>query len=1029
MGFLLASGLVCDTMGQEYQVRSWSKDDGLISSAISALAETREGYLWIGTPEGALLRFDGVRFTNMESMEGLEALRPPVRQLFEDSEGALWIASGSQLYRLHRGFATLEWAHSGQETVDGILSADAERLVFRLDDGRLLIGVQEANGSRKWEVIDPPFRSHLNFHCRDGRGAIWYLRADGKLGRWLDGRFSEIPALDGLAGTRINVLMAGLDQRIWIGTDRELAVWDGAKFAAVPLPGGEAALDVSRVVFASDGALWVYANKRLRRFDGKRWGAEARLAGEDDPRKLPKNVQPDAEGGFWIPPHDETGLVHVCRDGTVELVTVADGLPSPDMPMILSDRQHNIWVASRHRASLARVRKSLFQTIGKPEGLLDPELTSVCQDGQGGIFMGTHGNSVARWHEGVCTNFTVPELGGFGDSPVVSADALGRVWIAGETQGILVFENGRFSSAVSPDQRRRAQVSMVRTILPGRDGGIWIATLGRVFRLQDGKLTQIYAALQSAKDNPVALAEGPDGGLWIATQNGRLLRHASGEFKAFSPPGGPFRFASLWADPDGSVWLGTYGGGLLHFLDGKFTRFTAPPKLPSDTIATILGDGGDLWLGTNIGIVRLSKDELLRSKPDGRVAYRLFDRNDGMRSAAVTFDFQPAAWRSREGRLWFATNNGAVGILPAEIPKEDSPPPVVMEELLADGAPQTIPPAGGLKIGPGAANLDFVYSGLNLSAPESIGFRYKLEGLENAWTYAGSSRLARYRHLLPGRYVFHVQACNSDGVWNAKGATVSFQVQPFFWQTLWFRAGVTFLVAAGVLALARGYIRSRERRRTAALQRQAAIYNERLRIARDIHDVIGSRLTQIAFQGESLRLLAGIGPDVASGIDKISSASRQIVGGLDEIVWATDPDQDTLESIADYLGAYAGQFFQGTGVSCRLDLPTSLVDRSSPEVRHQVFLAFKEALHNAARHSGATEVLVKMEVDAGICTVLVQDNGRGFDLPTVQSSQRSIGGHGLNNLQNRMAAIGGSCEIASKPGCGTSIRLIWKRTS
>lgn len=1027
--FFLWAESVGHGAAQDFQVRAWGKEDGLIPAAISALAQTPEGYLWIGSPDGSLLRFDGIRFKNMETLPGLETLRPTIWKLFVDSEGALWIADGSQLHCLRRGVASLEWSMAGQVAVDAMISPDTRKLVFRLDDGRLLCGTHDTAGRRKWDVIDPPDRSRLLIHCRDGQEGIWYLRADGKLGRWFGGHFSEIAALEGLKGTRINVLAAGPDGRIWIGTDREMAVWNGTCFTRVAPPNGEPALNVSRVVFASDGASWVYANKRLLRLAGMCWGAEAHLAGEEDPRKLPKEIQPDTEGGFWIPPHDEAGLVHVRRDGSVESVSMAEGLPSADMPVIFFDLQHNIWVASRHSASLARVRKSLFQSIGKPEGLQNPELTSICQDGQGGIFIGMHGTSVARWYEGKCRNFAATEWGGFGDSPVVCADALGRVWIAGESQGILVFENGQFHSAVSPEQRRRAQLSMVRAILPGRDGCIWLATLGRVFRLEDGKLMQIYAGLQSSKNNPVALAEGPDGALWIATQDGQLLHYASGKFKAFSPADGPYRFASLWTEPDGGVWVGTYGGGLLHFRAGEFTRFTTRDGLPSDTVATILGEGSDLWLGTNIGIVRLSKAGLERGKPGGRLPCRLFDRNDGMRSASVIFDFQPAAWRSREGRLWFATTNGAVGIQPAAIRMEVPPPPVVIEEIVVDGVTQSTPSPAGFKIGPGVANLEFVYAGLNLSAPESVRFRYKLEGLEQDWTYTGGSRLARYRRLLPGRYTFQVQACNNDGLWSATGTPVALEVQPYYWQTLWFRAGIALLGATGVIGLARTYIRSRVQRRAAAAERQAAVYRERLRIARDIHDEVGSRLTRIAFQGESLRMLSGLAPEVASGIDKISTTSRQIVSGLDEIVWATDPKQDTLESLADYLSAFAGQMFQDTCVRCRLDIPASLADISPPEVRHQVFLAFKEVLHNAARHSGATEVLVKMEVDAESCTVLVRDNGCGFDPCAAQTGGRSIGGHGLYNLKERMAAIGGHCEINSKPGCGTSIRLSWKRTS
>jgi signal transduction histidine kinase len=302
-----------------------------------------------------------------------------------------------------------------------------------------------------------------------------------------------------------------------------------------------------------------------------------------------------------------------------------------------------------------------------------------------------------------------------------------------------------------------------------------------------------------------------------------------------------------------------------------------------------------------------------------------------------------------------------------------------------------------------------------------------MEGFETDWANVGAKRVATYNYIPPGHYSFQVTACNNDGVWNETGASLKFDVLPYFWQTTWFHVlgGLATVLAAG------GAVwfdtRRRMRRRLERAERQRDIERERSRIAQDIHDDLGAQLTRITMMSESARGDLANPARAASGLDKIYDTARELTRSMDEIVWAVSPRHDTLESLATYLEKFAHDWLAGVGIRCRLDLPLQFPEcHLTSEVRHNVFLAFKEALHNAVKHSGASEVLIRLALKEKSFELAVEDNGRGFavgekakDVSPAQG--RAASGNGLENMRRRLTAIGGSCEIQSASGAGTKV--------
>jgi signal transduction histidine kinase len=371
-----------------------------------------------------------------------------------------------------------------------------------------------------------------------------------------------------------------------------------------------------------------------------------------------------------------------------------------------------------------------------------------------------------------------------------------------------------------------------------------------------------------------------------------------------------------------------------------------------------------------------------------------------------------------------------VAVDPRDVNINLLPPPVVIENLLVDDVPAINPAAPSrLNITPGRHRYEFQFTGLSFAAPEKVRFRYRIEGLDTEWTEVQSPRRAYPSHIPPGDYRFQVRACNNDGVWNDTGATLAFTVLPAFWQTWWFRSAVALLGMLGAGAVAWFDTRRRMKRKVERLEREQAVERERARIAKDIHDDLGASLTRISLLSESVPVEEAIPPHAAEALGGIFLATREMTQAMDEIVWAVNPRHDTLDSLASYLGHFAQDYLEPAAVRCRLNMPLQLPNwHLDAEVRHNLFLAFKESLNNIVRHAAATEVQVSLALGTNTFTIAVEDNGKGFDLHTLQENcgagGQSVHHNGLVNMRQRLSQIGGRCDINTTAGRGTRVEFL-----
>ena len=994
-----AAGSILGQADLPFAFRSWQTEQGLPQNYVRALAQTRDGCLWVGSDDG-VARFDGLHFVAFGLREGLHS--GPVRTLLGDSQGALWIGGASGgLTRLREGrFTTFTQR-------DGLPSDSITAL------------------------------------AEDALGRVW-VGTDAGLVLWENGRWAPLAAADAFKGKRITALFKDRKEVIWLGAAKAgVYRFQDGQFTPVRDVSVDALLQDSHCLLADKtGRLWVGAGDDfILCLDGKRWR----------PYRVPRHqarpyvcaLAEGLDGTVWAGSAGE-GLLQF-KAGKAEVLSARSGLSDNLTECLLMDQEGVLWVGTH--GGLNRLQRKQLFVFGQNEGLGYGPVQSLAEVSPGVVWAGKSSDGLYRWEGRSFSRLAAAglSLGG----PHVNAIMMARdggCWVAG-ARGLLHFKEPQNAAG-------RAELSAlagryVLALAQDQEGAVWVGTReGELWCLSQGNWVAHTNLWQT---HPVtAIVHCRDGSVVLGTDGAGLDRYAGTNLTHFGKQQGLLSdlIRTLYLDAQQTIWIGTAGGGLSRWRDGRISTFTTREGLPDNTISQILeDDGGRLWLGSNRGIACVSKRDL-DQLAEGRVSTiypQVYGRAEGMLSEECTGGFYPAGLKTQSGLLWFSTLKGIV-VADTHLRATGTPaPPVLLEEVLVDGTRQpnfkTLgrpasgpaesralpePAAEALRIAPGQHRLELVYTAVSFDAPERVRFRYRLEGLDLDWVDAGTRRTAFYNFVPPGNYRFHVAACNSDGVWNSSPTTLALRVLPHFWQTWWFMS----LASAGMLASVTGGVRIVEKRRTQrrlkSLEQERLLERERRRIAQDLHDEMGAKLCRISFLSAHARRSAQVPADLRQQIAAISDDSREVLQSLDEIVWAVNPQNDTLEHVASYIGQYAQDYFQETGVECALDIPSQVPPHAlSSQARHHLFLAVHEAFTNILKHSGATRAKVAIASSPAAFEITVSDNGKGFVPPAAEAEPGSEAGNGLRNMRQRLASIGGHCRMDSAPGQGTTIHFMF----
>lgn len=966
----------------DYVFRAYGTEAGLPQNTVSVIRQTRDGYLWLGT-QGGLARFDGVRFKVYGLAEGVPSV--PVRALCEDHEGSLWIG-----------------------TYGGGLS--------RWRDGRMVTFTEEQGLPNV----------NVTALAEDTAGRVWVGTATG-LSLWKDSKTVQDEVLSGLRGDYIRALLRGRQDVMWISTSRGLFEFAGGHLTECVGPAGDVKISAYCLLEDRGGNLWasIGDGKVLCRQNGV-WVKYGEASGL--PWPYVTSLEEGTDGTVWAGSLD-AGLYYF-KENHFHAITKQEGVSGDDIRSLLADHEGNLWVGTRS-GGLIRLAQRKVSVYGPAQGLAHDFIRAVAETADGSLWVGTTGGGLYRSGSEGFARFGDNRIAFYTSVESVLATRDGSLWW-GCSGALLQWKGDKLASFYTRDGQPWLGYAAVTALCEDSQGGLWLGTgKGVLLHCRDGVFTPFAGRV--ARGSVTALALEPDGTLWIGSSAGGLSCVRGDIFENFSRANGfpSSHIRTLYLDPEGTLWIGTGGAGLIRRKKNRVDCFTTRQGLGDDTVSQILeDDAGHLWLGCNRGIFRCGKAEL-DALANGQAAFvhsRAYGVTDGMPTEECASGSSPAGLKLRSGQLCFPTLRGLVVIDPRQQEMDVHPPRVMMEEVRVDRQsreirPQTDRSADALPVAlviePGAQEIDFYYTALNFSAPEKIQFRFKMDGLDSDWVEAGMRRVAYYQRIHPGNYVFRVIACNADGVWSETGAALAVTVQPFFWQTDWFLS-VAGLASVGLLAgTINGLARRRYRRRLAQAETRNAIERERLRISQDMHDDVGGILTRVSMLSDAGQSLPAA--TASQQFERIGSQVRAAVVALDEIVWATNPKDDNLPRFAEYVGRFADECFEGTSVRCWQDIPTDLPFLPlRADVRHNVFLAVKEALNNVLKHSGATEVWLRLKLEEGRVSLEIEDNGRGFAPESLPS-----GGNGLHNMRSRLAECGGTAELVSSPGKGVRIRFVF----
>jgi signal transduction histidine kinase/streptogramin lyase len=675
------------------------------------------------------------------------------------------------------------------------------------------------------------------------------------------------------------------------------------------------------------------------------------------------------------------------------------------------DNEGLIW-AGTVAGNLHQIKPRLFNLLSLPTVTQENVPQTVCVTHDGTLWVGTDGNGIYRFKDDVFSKFEITAQASNATVMAIFEDRDNQLWF-GTLSGLYRLENGR----LKPQLESIIQGQPVPALFQDRDGALWFGTIGAVIR-KDGDNVKTYPLGNPGHDKEVRAIVAGRNEMWIGTRSGGLFRIHKDKMEhsaKFQRPA----VESLYRDGDGALWIGSLARGLYRMKGGNLRYWSRTDGFPSSWVHSIIEDSnGILWLSSNDGIFGVAKNALLANKRGGTPLSLIHVAASEVENWSVGSG-QPSASQSPDGRLWFPVGHGVLSFNPKELLRKRPSLPVLVEAVKIDDAEQSFSETKPLEVYTGMKRVEFQYTIADLDSPGRLKFRYQLEGQDEQFVDGSAQRNAPYGALLPGTYRFRVTCSGSANELIEIANPLTLIVKPHYYETHWFQASAGFFVICMVGGTAQFIGRAKLRRKLERLEMQQAMEKERRRIAQDLHDDLGSGITEIMLLSELAKTGKSVPPtEMRSQLDDITEKARQVATAMDEIVWTVNPKNDSLPDLASYLADHAREFLRAANVSCRIDMMEDLpAIPVHAQQRHNLFLGVKEALNNAAKHSRATEVWLRISWRDHRLTVVVEDNGRGFTDETER-------GNGLGNILARMEAIHGRAEISTEPEKGSRISFI-----
>jgi ligand-binding sensor domain-containing protein/signal transduction histidine kinase len=974
----MVSGAVDNTIAFSRSHSLWDHSSGFPGGHVFSMTQTPDGYLWFGTGNG-LVRYDGLKFEFIPRGVSNDLSNGFIPRVLTDASGQMWAADDfTHLFRYGAGLLKGPVPDNGRHDYE----VSAANRTF---DGWLLFvselqGVVDYKQGERRVLLEPrSVPGPPTAVAQTADGTIWIGTAEKGLFQFSpekgEASLLQVPSLK---NKRIICLLALANATLLVGTKQGLFVSRGDNsFSEVSLMLGHD--EILALASGLKGRVWIGTEGRVFKADVKDINATGRLH-----------------------PFEQLMV-----DGNREVTA------------LFEDRDGNLWIGEPE--SIERYQESAFITYRssndpRSEGLPCSDCGAIYVDTDRSVWFAPQNGGLFRISQGKVQSI---EIGGPKNDIVYSiAGACGDVWVARRNGGLtrLTVEGQAVRlSRTQPESIQDAVYSLYRE----SDGTLWAGTLHQGLSCLRNGISHTFTTKDGLPANSISVITGnASGHIFVGTPSG-LAEFRNDRWTSYNTHDGlpPGAIESLFLDGSDTLWIGTSRG--IAFLRSGVV--SVPLGAPTTLYGDILGiaeKNGWLWITTSDHILRVRCSALLtQAFADGD--YREFDVTDGLpsvegirRSRSVELDDR--------GDIWFSLKQG-ISFLPASA-FADPAFPVTMriEGMLVDGKP--VATGDEIRIPSGRHRLTFRYTGINVSSPEGVRYRYRLADVDSLWSEPTTLREVDFINIAPGRFEFQVAASNSDGVWNSNGAALAFEVEPSIFQTRWFRAasaGILILLALGVYQL-----RVQQLHRQFNIGLEARV-NERTRIARDLHDTLLQTLHGLLFQFQAVRNLLPRRPDEAmrsldDAIGETETAlaeSRDAIQGLRSGGIAQDNLAELLKITMRELTASAD------GKAPTFDLIEEGERRSlAAAAKNEICRIAIEIVRNAFQHSNASRIEAEIRHDSHMLRLRIRDDGRGID-PTVLKEGGRPGHWGLQGIRERAQRIGSQLDFWSESGAGTEVQL------
>lgn len=963
------------TSPSQFAVTIWRSKDGLPSDRIRTIIQDSVGFLWIGTFNG-IARFDGVRFRHYTVANSPKLSNNLVNLLYQTRSGRLLVG--------HETGHVTEWTN--QQFTPITLSTE-------------------------W------LGSPVDRFAESSDGTVWLLNRRGSLLPLSASSPGEI--ITQVDGKPVTSLTSDNNGTVWgVAGQNIFAIQNGRPITQVSvqerLP--------TQVFAARAGGIWIAGMSHIRRWHQGAW-REERVRTNVRQRTWTNTWTETSEGILAATTFDE-GLLLIPHDGQEKQVALPEGLPSPHISALIEDSEGNLWLGSGDQG-LCQLRPRSVTLLNPPDGWRTRAVQSVIESADGALWAATEGAGLYRYRENEWTHYD--QQAGLTNQVVktLTETSRGEILVGLSSGGVLRLEKEEFLPLLT-----RFRPSLITAIFEDSQRRLWLGGLAGPSLVRGENVSSIVPKNQGRLTHITAFAESPDGTVWIGSLGYGLGRYQNGVLTVLHRQDGlPSDYIwSLRVSKDGTLWIGTYDRGLVSHREGRFALISTEQGLPGNRVGQIVEDKiGQIWLGTEGGIACVERDDLDRCAQGlvERITPTIFDLSEGLASLGLAGGNQNTACLTQNGSLLFATDQGLAQIEPHVFRKPAQPVSMVIDAVRLEGKEAGISftsHTATVHAPPGARRMEIDYAGLNLSAPHRVRFRYRLDGVDNAWTQAETRRTAYFSHLRAGTYTFRVQAMDGFSQDTTTGATLVLHIAPYFWETAWFKATVLFALLAIAGGIGGAVLHVKNRRRLERLEREHVLERDRTRIAHDLHDEIGSGLTQLTFLTHSAFSAIDNPQKISAQLHAIQTTTSEMTESIDEIVWAVNPRHDSLESLLSYAGRYVQEFCQRAGIACTIEIPlTNEHLEMTAESRHELFLVLKEALTNVAKHAHATAVRFSLQREEADLVFVIEDNGCGFSTPQTPHRFVREQGTGLESMRHRVTQLGGTFTWGNHPTKGARI--------